>query len=96
MTSRVIVSIRVPCSPVQAFDIFTQEIGVRWAEQRAFPLHTAQPWRAGVRAARPGGEAAAGLSNACPMARHSKIGPIRRWERGERLVVGWRMASFWS
>ena len=24
MTSRVVVSIRVPCSPVQAFDIFTQ------------------------------------------------------------------------
>ena len=43
MTSRVVVSIRVPCSPVQAFDIFTQEIGDWWADSTLFRFTPRSP-----------------------------------------------------
>jgi hypothetical protein len=93
MTSRVIVSIRVPCSPVQAFDIFTQEIGAWWADSELFRFTPRSP---GVLAFEPPDPADGGgrLVERLPNGKTFEVGPIRRWERGERLVVGWRMASF--
>ena len=93
MTSRVIVSIRVPCSPVQAFDIFTQEIDAWWADSDLFRFTPRSP---GVLAFEPPDLSGAGgrLIERLPNGKTFEVGPIRLWERGERLVVGWRQASF--
>lgn len=93
MTSRVIVSIRVPCSPVQAFDIFTQEIGSWWADSELFRFTPRSP---GVLQFEPPDPSGAGgrLIERLPNGKTFEVGPIRLWERGERLVVGWRQATF--
>ena len=89
MTSRVIVSIRVPCSPVQAFDIFTQEIGAWWADSELFRFTPRSP---GVLAFEPpdpadgGGrpkKAKAPTTNATTQPK-----PSRKPERTARSVVG--------
>ena len=43
MTSRVVVSLRVPCSPIQAFEIFTEEIGNWWADSELFRFTPRSP-----------------------------------------------------
>ena len=93
MTSRVIVSIRVPCSPVQAFDIFTQEIGAWWTDSDLFRFTPRSP---GTLAFEPPDDTGAGgrLVERLPNGKTFEVGPIRLWERGERLVVGWRQANF--
>lgn len=93
MTSRVVVSIRVPCSPVQAFDIFTQEIGSWWADSELFRFTPRSP---GMLAFEPPDASGAGgrLIERLPNGKTFEIGPVSLWERGERLVVGWRMANF--
>lgn len=93
MTSRVIVSIRVPCSPVQAFDIFTQEIGDWWADSDLFRFTPRSP---GTLAFEPPDATGEGgrLIERLPNGKTFEIGPVRLWRRGERLVVGWRHASF--
>jgi Activator of Hsp90 ATPase homolog 1-like protein len=93
MTSRVIVSIRVPCSPIQAFEVFTEEIGDWWVHNDLFRLSRRSP---GALAFEPpddtgrGGRLIERLSNGETF----ELGPVRTWSPGERLVVGWRHASF--
>lgn len=93
MTSRVVVSIRVPCSPVQAFDIFTQEIGSWWADSELFRFTLRSP---GVLAFEPPDASGAGgrLVERLPNGKIFEVGPVNLWARGERLVVGWRLANF--
>lgn len=93
MSSRVLVSLRVPCSPIQAFDIFTEEIGDWWADSDLFLFTPRSP---GKLAFEPPAENGAGgrLVEKLPNGRIFEIGPIRVWVRGERLVVGWRHANF--
>ena len=92
MTSRVVVSLRVPCSPVQAFDIFTQEIGEWWADS---PLFRFTPRGPGKLAFEPPASGSPGrLIETLPNGKVFEVGPVRDWKPGERLVVGWRMATF--
>lgn len=93
MTSRVLVSIRVPCSPIQAFDIFTREIGDWWTQSDMFLLTPRSP---GVLAFEPpGADGANGrLVERLPNGKTFEIGPVHVWRPGERIVVGWRQASF--
>lgn len=93
MTSRVLVSIRVPCSPVQAFDIFTQEIADWWADSELFRLTPRSP---GTLAFEPPDATGAGgrLVEQLPNGKTFEVGPVRLWQRGERIIVGWRHASF--
>ena len=93
MTSRVIVSIRVPCSPAQAFDIFTQEIGSWWADSDLFRFTPRSPGTLEFEPPDPSG-AGGRLVERLPNGKTFEVGPIRLWERGERLVVDWRMANF--
>jgi uncharacterized protein YndB with AHSA1/START domain len=93
MTSRVLVSIRVPCSPIQAFEIFTQEIGDWWTDSDLFLLTPRSP---GVLAFEPPdakGENGR-LIERLPNGKSFEVGPVRAWQPGERLVVGWRHANF--
>lgn len=92
MTSRVIVSIRVPCSPIQAFEVFTEEIGDWWADSDLFLLTPRSP---GKLAFEPPSNVSNGrLIEQLPNGKTFEVGPIRVWNPGERLVVGWRHANF--
>jgi Activator of Hsp90 ATPase homolog 1-like protein len=93
MTSRVLVSLRVPCTPEEAFTYFTRDIGLWWADSTLFRFTPRSP---GVLAFEPpeaagkGGRLVERLSNGSVF----EIGPVRVWIPGEQLVVGWRHASF--
>jgi hypothetical protein len=93
MTSRVVVSIRVPCSPIQAFEVFTEEIGEWWAPSEFFRLTPRSP---GVLAFEPPDPSGNGgrLIERLPNGKTFEVGPVRAWTPGERLVVGWRHATF--
>ncbi len=93
MTSRVLVSIRVPCSPIQAFEIFTQDIGDWWTDS---PLFRFTPRSPGALAFEPPDEKGENgrLVERLPNGKSFEIGPVRLWQPGERLVVGWRHANF--
>lgn len=92
MTSRVVVSIRVPCSPIQAFEVFTEEIGDWWAHTDFFRFTPKGPGRLAFEP--PGAEGGARLIERLPNGKEFKIGDVREWAPGERLVVGWRQATF--
>jgi hypothetical protein len=92
MSSRVLVSVRVPCSPVQAFEIFTQEVGEWWADSSMFRFTPRSPGRLAFEAPAPGREGR--LIEKLPDGKVFEVGPVRDWSPGERLVVGWRQASF--
>jgi hypothetical protein len=91
--SKVVVSIRVPCSPIQAFEVFTEEIGDWWVHSALF-RHT--PRDPGALAFEPpdasgqGGRLIERLANG----KTFEIGPVRTWSPGKHLVVGWRHATF--
>lgn len=89
MTSKVIVALRVPASPLRAFEAFTQEIGLWW---RPSPLFAFTPRGPGTLAFEPGegGRLVEILANG----KVFEIGRIRAWAPGERLVFGWRQATF--
>lgn len=91
MTSRVIVSIRVPCSPIQAFEVFVDDIGDWWVHSDFFRF---TPRSAGTLAFVPPNEDGTGgrLIERLPNGKVFEV--VRVWAPGERLVVGWRQASF--
>lgn len=92
MTSRVLVAMRVPCSPLQAFDIFTQEIGEWWSDSPFFRFTPRSP---GILAFEPPAPPSPGrLIERLPNGKVFEIGPVRDWRPGQRLVVGWRHAAF--
>lgn len=93
MTSRVIVSIRVPGSPIQAFEMFTGEIALWWQDSPSFRLTPRSP---GALAFEPPDAAGEGgrLVERLPSGKVFEVGKVRTWAPGERLVVGWRHATF--
>ena len=93
MTSRVLVSMRVPCSPIQAFEIFTQDIGDWWADSPLFRFTPRSPGALAFEPPDAKGENGR-LVERLPNGKTFEIGPVRLWQPGERLVVGWRMANF--
>jgi hypothetical protein len=93
MTSRVLVSMRVPCSPIQAFEIFTQDIGDWWVDSPLFRFTPRSPGALAFEPPDAKGENGR-LVERLPNGKTFEIGPVRLWQPGERLVVGWRMANF--
>ena len=91
--SRVVVSIRVPCSPIHAFEVFVEEIGDWWADSELFRFTPRSP---GVMAFQPPDDHGRNgrLIERLPNGKEFEIGDIRHWTPGERLVVGWRHATF--
>ena len=93
MTSRVVVSIRVPCSrrcrPLKCSPM-------RWASggsiRRCSSSRRAAPasWRSSRHPTRRRGR----LIEQLPNGKTFEIGPVRVWAPGEKLVVGWRQATF--
>lgn len=92
MSSRVVVSIRVPCDPPRAFALFTDEIGEWWADS---PLFRFSPRSPGALAFEPpGAETPGRLVERLPNGKVFEVGPVRVWQPGQRLVLGWRHATF--
>ena len=92
MTSRIVVALRVRASPDRAFDVFTQEIGLWWRHKEFFKFTPRSP---GVLSFEPPAENRAGrLIETLKNGKVFEIGDVRVWEPGERLVVGWRQATF--
>jgi uncharacterized protein YndB with AHSA1/START domain len=91
VTPQVLVSVRLKASPARAFEIFTRDIALWWTPNALFRFTPRSP---GVLAFEPheGGRFTETLANGTVF----EIGRIRVWEPGERLVFGWRQASFRS
>jgi hypothetical protein len=87
--SAVIVSLRVKATPLEAFDVFTQEIGAWWKPNGLFQL---TPRGDGVLRFEPGegGRLVTDLQNG----KTFEIGRISVWAPGERLAFTWRQATF--
>ena len=87
--SQVIVAIRVRASPERAFAVFVHEISAWW---RPSPLFRLTPRDPGELSFEPGDGGR--LIETLPNGKVFEIGRIRAWEPPERLVFGFRQATF--
>lgn len=87
--SAVIVSLRVQATPLEAFEVFTQEIAAWWKPNGLFQL---TPRGDGVLRFEPG--EGGRLVTDLPNGKTFEIGQITAWAPGERLAFTWRQASF--
>jgi uncharacterized protein YndB with AHSA1/START domain len=85
--SAVIVAIRVPVTPDEAFDAFTEEIGLWWRPSALFQL---TPRGDGVLAF----ENRERLITTLASGKVFEIGKVTAWELGARLAFSWRHATF--
>ncbi len=85
--SAVLVAIRVPASPEDAFDAFTDDIGLWWRPSALFQLT-------------PRGDGTLSFENRERLittlvnGKVFEIGRVTAWERGARLAFTWRQATF--
>jgi len=85
--SAVIIALRVPAEPGEAFDAFTDDIGLWWRPGALFQLT-------------PRGDGTLSFENrerlitTLPSGKVFEIGSVTAWERGSRLAFSWRQASF--
>ncbi len=87
--SKIIVSVRIAAPPREIFDIFTRDIALWW---RTSPLFQFTPREGGVLSFEPG--EGGRFIETLPSGTVFVIGRIRVWQPGERLVFGWRQATF--
>ena len=87
--SRILVAIRVATTPDDAFDLFTQEIGLWWQPNPLFAFTRGAP---GSLSFEPG--IGGRFIETASDGRVFEIGRIVEWVRGERLAFTWRQASF--
>jgi len=89
VTSKVLVALRVPVNPAQAFEAFTRQIGSWWQSHGLFAVTDEGDGTLAFEA-----QAGGRLWTHLPGGAEFEIGRIRVWEPGERLVFSWRQASF--
>ena len=89
LTSQVLVSLRVKASPARAFEIFTRDIGLWWTPNTLFQFTPRSP---GTLAFEPGEGGC--FTETLADGTIFEIGRIRVWRPAERLVFGWRQATF--
>lgn len=87
--SAVIVSLRVKATSLEAFEVFTQEIGAWWKPNGLFQL---TPRGDGVLRFEPG--EGGRLVSDLPNGKVFEIGRISAWRPGELLAFSWRQATF--
>ena len=92
MTSRVLVALRVKASPRRAFDVFTQDIALWWQHKEFFKFTPRSPGTLAFEP--PSGDNPGRLIETLKSGKIFEIGDVRVWVPGERLVVGWRQATF--
>ena len=92
MSSRILVALRVPGPPDRAFEVFTGEVGLWWRDD---PLFRFTPRIPGTVAFEPPADGAPGrFIERLPSGKTFTIGEVSVWEPGQRLVFGWRQATF--
>ena len=89
MSSRVLVAIRVKATPARAFEAFTRDIALWW---RPNPMFRFTPRDPGVLAFEPG--EGGRLIETLASGKVYEIGKVRHWDPPQRLVFGWRQATF--
>ena len=87
--SSILVSVRVAATPLQTFEIFTRDIALWWQPS---PLFTFTPRAGGVLSFE--GTQGGRFVETLPSGTVFVIGRIKVWQPGERLVFGWRQATF--
>jgi uncharacterized protein YndB with AHSA1/START domain len=90
MSSKILVALRIKAPPSRVFEAFTADIGAWWKPN---PLFSFTPRSPGVLAFEGTGQGAR-LVERLPSGKVFEIGAVRIWAPGERLVFGWRQASF--
>jgi uncharacterized protein YndB with AHSA1/START domain len=93
LSSKILVALRVRATPARTFDVFTREIGLWWRPNDLFRFTPRDP---GVLAFEPPGPDGRGgrLIETLAGGKVFEIGAVRVWAPGERLVFGWRQATF--
>jgi uncharacterized protein YndB with AHSA1/START domain len=86
VSSRILVALRIAAPPEVVFDAFTDDIALWWRPNTLFSFTPRSP---GVMAFEDGR-----LVERLASGRVFEVGKVRVWERGARLVLGWRQASF--
>jgi len=85
--SAVLVAVRVPATPDETFDAFTDDIGLWWCPSALFQLT-------------PRGDGTLSFENrerlitTLANGKVFEIGRVTAWERGARLAFTWRQATF--
>ncbi len=87
--SKVIVAIRVKASPERAFQVFVGEIGAWWRPNMLFRFTPRDP---GAMAFEPG--PGGRLIETRAGGKVFEVGKIRAWEPPDRIVFGFRQATF--
>ena len=90
MSSRVVVALRIKAPPERVFAAFTTEIAAWWRPNSLFAFTPRSP---GVMAFEDG-EGGRRLVERLASGKVFEVGRVRVWEPGQRLVVGWRQATF--
>jgi uncharacterized protein YndB with AHSA1/START domain len=89
VTSKVMVALRVRATPERAFTVFTRDIGLWWKPNGLFDFTPRSP---GVLGLEPGENGR--LTETLKNGKVFEIGKIRVWDPPNRLVFGWRQATF--
>jgi len=89
MSSRVLVALRVKATPERAFAAFTGDVSVWWRPNALFNFTPRSP---GVVSFEPG--EGGRFIETLPSGKVFEIGRIRVWAPPDRLVFGWRQATF--
>lgn len=85
--SAVLVAIRVPATPAEAFDAFTDDIGLWWRPSALFQL---TPRGDGTLSF----DGETRLITTLAGGKVFEIGRVTVWQRGARLAFTWRQATF--
>lgn len=85
--SAVLVAIRVPATPAEAFDAFTDDIGLWWRPSALFQL---TPRGDGTLSF----DGETRLITTLAGGKVFEIGRVTIWQRGARLAFTWRQATF--
>ena len=86
MSSKILVALRIAAPPDVVFDAFTDDIALWWRPNTLFAFTPRSP---GVMAFEDGR-----LVERLPTGKVFEVGQVSIWERGARLVFGWRQAAF--
>ena len=89
MSSRVLVALRVHATPERAFEVFTRDIALWWRPNALFAFTPRDP---GVLSFEPG--EGGRLIQTFANGEIFEIGKVRAWSPPDRLVFGWRQATF--
>ncbi|UAL12276.1 SRPBCC domain-containing protein [Caulobacter segnis] len=86
MSSRILVAVRIAAPPEVVFDAFTTDIALWWKPSSLFSFTPRSPGGMAFEDGR--------LVERLPTGKVFEVGKVRIWERGARLVFGWRQAAF--